>query len=71
MTELLNKAIAALRRLPAEEQDDAAQALLGYVESLAAPSLTLAQRAEVEASLEERLFLSDQEAAALYARYRA
>jgi hypothetical protein len=71
MTELLNKAFAALQRLSASEQDEAARALLDYVESLAAPRLTEAQLAQVRASLAERLFLSDDETAALYARYRA
>jgi hypothetical protein len=56
---------------PQPVSDEAARALLGYVESLSAPSITSAQRAEVEASISERLFLSDEDAAALYARYRA
>lgn len=69
MSELLNKAIAKLKELPADEQDAAAAAILEYIEQLSAPRLTAEQEAEVRASLAERLFLTEEETAALYRRY--
>lgn len=69
MSQLLNKAIARLKELAPADQEAAAKAILEYVEQQSAPRLTPAQEAEVRASLAERLFLSEEETAALYRRY--
>ena len=69
MSELLNKAIARLKELPPAEQESAAKAILEYVEQQKAPRLTAEQVAEVRASLAERLFLTEEETAALYRRF--
>lgn len=69
MSELLNKAIARLKELPPAEQESAAKAILEYVEQQTAPRLTAEQAAEVRASLAERLFLTEEETAALYRRF--
>ena len=54
MTERLERAIAKLRKLPAERQDEAAALLLSVVEEDAdAPRLTPQQAAEVERRLGE------------------
>ena len=54
MTERLERAIAKLRKLPAERQDEAAALLLSVVEEDAdAPRLTPQQAAEVERRLAE------------------
>ena len=54
MTERLERAIAKLRKLPADRQDEAAALLLSMVEEDAdAPRLTPQQAAEVERRLGE------------------
>jgi hypothetical protein len=54
MTKLLDRAIAAIQRLPAYRQDEAARMLLEMVEQEASDySLTEEQRTEVRRRLEE------------------
>lgn len=69
MTKLLDQAIAAVRKLPPEQQDEAALALMHIANSNDAPRLTPDQEARVRASMAAQDFLSDDEVAALYAQY--
>ena len=69
MTKLLDKAIAEIRKLPKERQEEMAAALLYMMDADSAPGLTPEQEAEVRASLEAREFLSEEEAEALHRRY--
>lgn len=70
MTKLLDKAIAEVRKLPENRQDEAADMLLFLAEQeTSALSLSPDQQAEIKRRLEsEPHYLSDAQAAALFAR---
>jgi predicted transcriptional regulator len=75
MTELLEQAIAAVRRLPATEQDAAAEFLFDFVARHSPPepldSETRAAILEGCAQADRGEFVSDEEMAAFFARHRA
>src|SRR5687767_10689767 len=69
MSKLLERAIAEVRKLPPDGQDQAAQALFEFLEIHTAPRLTAEQQARVRASMAAREFLTDEELRAMYAKY--
>ncbi len=73
MTELLDRAVANLRALPAAAQDDVARLLLQWVGEDQAPvQLTLEEEASFAASLaqaDRREFASDAEVNAIWAKH--
>ena len=69
MTKLLEKAIAEIKKLAPERQDELAATLLYLVDAQDAPRLTPEQEAEVRESLAAHDFLSEEETRALYERY--
>ncbi len=69
MTKLLNRAIAELKKLSPQRQDELATTLLHLLDARDAPRLTPEQEAEVRVSMAARDFLSEKEVEALYARY--
>lgn len=69
MSKLLEKAIAEIRKLPEERQEEMAAALLFLMNAETAPRLTPEQEAEVRASMAAREFLSDEDVEVLYRRY--
>ncbi len=69
MTKLLDKAIAEIKKLPPERQEEVAAAMMFMIDADAAPRLTPAQEAEVRASMDARDFLTDDEVRSLYERY--
>ncbi len=75
MTKLLERAIAEIRKLPTERQDDAAGMILQMVEQEKAQyRLTSEQRADVERSIREAdagKFLDEEEIERLYKKYGA
>ena len=74
MTELLEKAIAKLRELPPEEQDQAAELLMhfaaGWEEIIELDEETRAAIREGLEQAERGEFASDEDMEALFARFR-
>lgn len=73
MTELLEEALRQVAKLPADEQDAAAGALLDYVKHMRNTRLTDAQIVEVQRRLgaPNRVLLSAEEARERVARLRS
>ena len=75
MTQLLDRAIAAARRLPPEAQDEIARSLLLLTGEDSEPvRLTEEERAAVaegRAAVAAGQFASDEEVAAIFAKHRA
>lgn len=72
MSELLERAIEAVRRLPLERQDDAAEMLLLYAEADSSYVLNAAESAALdrsEAAASRGEFATDQEIEAIWARH--
>lgn len=69
MSKLLEKAIAEIRKLPEERQEEMAAVALFLMNAETAPRLTPEQEAEVRASMAAREFLSDEDVEVLYRRY--
>jgi len=73
MTKLLEHALEAVRRLPAESQDEIARAMLSWATSNAEPEpidpAHLADVLESLAQAKRREFASDEEVAAAFRRF--
>jgi hypothetical protein len=73
MTKLLEQALEAVRRLPAESQDEIARAMLHWAHSEAEPEpidpAHLADVLESLAQAQRRKFASDEEVAAAFRRF--
>ena len=74
MTDLLEKAIAVVRTLPADKQDDLAHMLLTFAEDdkdvVALTPAEAADIAQAEAEAERGEFATDEDMQALWAKYR-
>jgi putative addiction module component (TIGR02574 family) len=73
MTKLLEKALAAAQRLPPDEQDELARAILGMIDADAEPHILSDQeRAAIErsrAAAERGEFATDEQVRAVLSKY--
>jgi predicted transcriptional regulator len=72
MTELLEKALGAVRRLPAESQDDIARAMLALSEGHDGYPLTSEERAAIErsqAAADRGEFATEEQVRAVWAKH--
>lgn len=72
MTELLERAVAVLREMPEETQDDVARALLGMANAMSLDDIEPDHRDAVREGLEQAArgeFATDEEVAAIFRRF--